>query len=218
MMRRIIVSFREWRLWSLDTDSVGLSLLTGGSVRCRPLRRISRVLVVATDVDPRAGVAAIWLVRHPRSRRAVEYECLYQTRGDSWEPAGAAAFHRGEPFAFARPSARILGPASLLRGRGGSASRSMSTGREASGLPYQQAGAPDWVVCSTFQVAIEVDRLFANGREVSVPWHGHVIIAWKSSASWRPSGRPHISAISSNGKLLTELGAEEYVDSATLAS
>ena len=138
----------------------------------------------------------------------------YPAGGGSYRPA-----HRA--LARTRPSAARSGPAVLISDGGSSAGRSYLERlrlREA-GHGSEMLGAVNWVCSWVIDVAVEVDHLLLSGRRVEVPRHGRCVVVWKSAAltpSTRPV-RPRIAAADDNGRILTELGPHDVLDSFTQA-
>jgi len=80
-------------------------------------------------------------------------------------------------------------------------------------------GTVSWVCSCVINVAVEVDHLLLRGRRVEVPRHGRCIVVWKSPAHTpftRPV-RPRIAAADRNGRILTELGSHDALDTLTQA-
>jgi hypothetical protein len=75
--------------WSYDPESVGLRVLSGRPLRWR--HRLAGVVVVASDMDAAAGVAAVWLVRRAGWPGAVEETCLFERVGGSWRYLGGGS-------------------------------------------------------------------------------------------------------------------------------
>jgi hypothetical protein len=187
---------------------MGRRALRGRPVRPFPRLTARRIVLLATDINAGAGVAAVWLVRRPGSARQVEETLLYERGPGGWQELGGGAGIGGKGIGpddgvlAARPSATRNGPGSMLRHSGGAAS-------------YEHTGI---VCCNHLRVAAEVEYIQAGERRISVPEHGYVLVVWKSASAVLPSGRPRIVAVGRDGSVLTELGPEDYLDSLTLAS
>jgi hypothetical protein len=80
-------------------------------------------------------------------------------------------------------------------------------------------GTVSWVSVSAVDVSVEVDHLLFSGRRIRVPDHGRCVLVWKSAAltpATRPA-RPLIAAVDRNGRILTELGPYDALDTLTQA-
>lgn len=197
-----------------DPERIGLRVLSG-----RPLRRRDRlagVVVVASDIDTEAGVAAVWLVRHAGPSTLANY-CLFERAREGWQYLGGGRANRKEKFLLTgRPSASQAGPASMMTNLSGCSVRSHAE-RKAQDCRRDLAEV-GWVACAMFRVAAEVVHLRAGTRLIKVPQHGHVIVAWKAPASSVSPRRPPIAGVSGDGVNLTELGPDSHLDSLTWAS
>ena len=191
-----------------DLEGVGLRVLAGRPLGWR--HRLAGVVVVASDVDTDAGVAAVWLVRRPGSPDARDGFCLFERIGNGWRYRGGGGGSGTELLRAVRPSASGSGPASVITSMSGSASRSRAD-REARG-DQQDLSQVGWVACAMFRVAAEVGHLQAGARRITVPEHGYVIIAWKAPPASRPA-RPPIVAVGEGGFRLSELGPGDHLDS-----
>jgi hypothetical protein len=171
---------------------------------------LAGVVVVASDIDSEAGVAAVWLVRRPGSPDARDELCLFERVENRWRYLGAGGGSGSGVLRAARPSASQAGTASVITSMSGTASRSRA-GREAQGDPWDlsQVG---WVACAMFRVAAEVRHLQAGARRVTVPEHGYLVIAWKGPPAPLPP-RPPIVAVGEDGSVLSELGSGDHLDS-----
>lgn len=197
-----------------DPERVGLRVLSA-----RPLHRRDRlagVVVVASDINTDAGVAAVWLVRRAGPSTLANY-CLFERARGSWQYLGCGGAIRKETFLLtSRPSASQAGPASMMTNLSGCSARSHAE-REA--RDYQQDLAEvGWVACAMFRVAAEVVYLQVGTRLIKVPQHGHVIVAWKAPPSSVSPRRPPIAAVGGDGVNLTELGPDSHLDSLTWTS
>jgi hypothetical protein len=97
-------------------------------------------VLLATDVDADAGVAAVWLVRRPGSARQVEETRLYERGPGGWQELGGCAGIGGKGIGpddgvlAARPSATRNGPGSM---------RIVAVGRDGSVLT--ELGSEDYL-------------------------------------------------------------------------
>jgi hypothetical protein len=82
----------------------------------------------------------------------------------------------------------------------GSAGRSRAD-REARGRYPDDLAEVGWVACATFRVAAEVAHLQVGARQIKVPGHGYVIVAWKAPPSPGPTAgrRSRLSATTAGG-------------------
>ena len=159
-----------------DLEGVGLRVLAGRPLRWR--HRLAGVVVVASDMDTDAGVAAVWLARRPGSPDARDETCLFERIENRWRYLGGGGGSGSELLRAGRPSASRGGPASVITSMSGTASRSHAD-REAQG-DQRDLSQVGWVACAMFRVAAEVEHLQAGARRIMVPEHGSVIIAWKA--------------------------------------
>ena len=195
-----------------ELGCIGLRVLADRRLPRRHLR--AGIVVVASDIDADAGVAAVWLARAVRRPRFEEI-CQYERVAGNWQYVGGGGSNAGEFAPGGRQSVSVAGPASVLRHLGGVAGRSRAD-REAQGdqLDPSRAG---WVAGATFRVAAEVTCLQVGGRRVGVPEHGHVVVAWKTAPAERPP-RPPITALSADGTILSELRPGDHIDTLTWAA
>lgn len=192
-----------------DLEGVGLRVLSGRLLGWR--HRLAGVVVVASDIDSDAGVAAVWLARRPGSPDARDETCLFERIEKRWRYLGGGGGSGSELLVAGRPSASQGGPASVITSMSGTASRSRAD-REAQGdrRDFSQVG---WVACAMFRVAAEVEHLQAGARRITVPEHGYVIIAWKAPPASAFPPRPPIVAVGEDGSVLSELGPGDHLDS-----
>jgi hypothetical protein len=186
---------------------MGLQALTGRRLGL-PQRRAGFV-VLASDINEDADVAAVWLMHHPGSADSAQHTLEFERSG-GWRFLGGGSNSAQEFSLAGRPSASVHGPTSMMRLVSSSAARSRTDReKDATGLGVAGAG---WVACAGFRVAAEVGHLRADGRSIPVPGHGYVIVAWRSPPA---SARPLIVAVGNDGSRLTELGPHDYLDSLT---
>jgi len=200
--------------WSYDPESVGLRVLSGRRFRWR--HRLTEVVVVASDIDADAGVAAVWLTRRARWPNPANNFCLFERARGSWQYLGGGGGTEEKFLPAGRPSASRAGPASMMTSLSGCSGRSRAD-REAQGSRGDFASV-GWVACAMFRVATEVAQLQVGTRRIEVPQHGHVIVAWKAPPSSVSPLRPPIAAVSGDGFKLTELSPNGHLDSLTWAS
>ena len=197
--------------WSRhDLEGMGLRALSGG--RLGFSQRRAGFVVLASDIDEDADVAAVWLVRHPGSPDSAQHTLEFERSG-GWRFLGSGGSSAREFSLAGRPSASVDGPASMMRLVSSSASRSwIDRETDAAGLGVAGAG---WVACAGFRLATEVGYIQADGRPIPVPGHGYVIVAWRSPPAL---ARPSIVAVGKDGSRLSELGPAASLDSLTWES
>ncbi len=198
---------------SFDAESIGLRVLSGRTLRWR--QRKAGLVVVSSDIDTAADVAAVWLVQHTGGPDAIHEYCQFERIEGRWRHLGSG-LGRGEFQPTARPSASRAGPAAMMTSLSGCSGRSRAD-RDAQGeqLDFSRVG---WVACAMFRMAAEVAYLQVGMRQIKVPPHGYVIAAFRAPPSSELPRRPAIAAVSDDGRSLTELGPDDYLDSLTLAS
>jgi hypothetical protein len=192
-----------------DLESVGLRVLSGRPLHWR--QRLAGVVVVASDIDADVGVAGVWLARRAGSPDAVDEVCLFERVNGRWRYLGSGGRTGSELLRAGRPSASRAGPASMITSMSGCASRSLAD-REAQG-GQQDFLRVGWVACAMFRVAAEVQHLQAGARQISVPQHGYVIVAWKAGPGSDVPPRPPIVAVGEDRSRLSELGPNDHLDS-----
>jgi hypothetical protein len=186
---------------------MGLRALTGRRLGLQ--QRRAGFVVLASDIDEDADVAAVWLVHHPGSPDSAQHTLDFERSGD-WRFLGGGSNSAQEFSLAGRPSASVHGPTSMMRLVSSSASRSRADReKDATGLGVAGAG---WVACAGFRVAAEVGHLQVGGRSIPVPGHGFVIVVWRSPPAL---ARPLIVAVGNDGSRLTELGPHDSLDSLT---
>jgi hypothetical protein len=197
--------------WSRhDVPGIGLRALSGQRPGWR--QRRAGWVVLATDVDQAASVAAVLLVRRPGSPDSARHTLQFE-RGDGWHWLGGGSGAARELALSGRPTAAVHGPTSMMRFLGSSAARSRADReRLAAGLSAADAG---WVASAGFRLATEVARLELGERSVPVPAHGYAVVAWRSPPTLT---RPVITAIGPDGSRLCELGPYSSLDSLTWES
>jgi hypothetical protein len=150
------------------------------------------VVVVASDVDEGAGVAAVWLARRPGSPGGAQEACQFERVGGRWRYLGSGGGSARELDLASRSSASLAGPASMLTSMSGCASRSRADRQaQRDQLDLVHVG---WVASEMFRAATEVRYVQVDARRVSVPEHGHVIVVWKAPPAPGGPARPPIAA------------------------
>lgn len=173
-------------------------------------QRRAGFVVLASDLDEDAGVAAVWLARRPGVLDSVQHTLQFE-RSHGWRYLGAGSGPAGDLSLVGRPSASVNGPASVMRLLGSSAGRSWTDRQKAGG---RVAGA-GWVGRAAFRLAVEVGHLQVGERLIPVPDHGYAVVAWRSPPA---KTRPLIAAIGNDGSRLSELGPDGSLDSLTWES
>jgi len=194
----------------IELGLIGLRVLAGRRLRWR--HRRAGIVAVASDTDPDAGVAAVWMERGTGPLNGIEEICCYERVSGSWRYRGGGGSNSTSFTPGQRRPAVETGPGSMLTHLGSCSVRS-SADRAAQGdqLDPSRAG---WVAAETFRVAAEVTRLQVGPRQVEIPDHGHVVVAWKAPPADRPR-RPPIAALGTDGAILSELGPDSHLDTRT---
>lgn|GEM_PF-4059618 len=193
-------------------------LLLAGHAPPRVASVVNRLHVAVADIDLSSGIAAVWLARQVRSRVTVQDLQCYEMSSGTWQYLGRCGSIRSAARQK-RVSAAALGPAHLLQVEGSCASRDLAW---RAGRPLSERDAWSledcWIGCTTLRVATEVARVQVSGRQIVVPAHGHVVVAWKARSAVPHLRRPRITALDGTGNVLTELGPGNYLDTATMAA
>ena len=197
----------------IELGLIGLRLLAGRRLPRR--HRRAGVVVVASDINEDAGVAAIWLACRFGRPGGIDELCQYERIAGNWQYVGGGGGNTTDFAPTGRPSAALAGQASMLTHLGGTAGRSRAD-LDAQGDQRAPSRA-GWVAGATFRVATEVTHLQVGARRVEVPEHGHVIVAWKAPPAENP-GRPPVTALSADGAILSELGPDMHLDSLSWAA
>lgn len=165
--------------------------------------------MIAADVNPDDGVAAVWTRRCGLWGRSAAHLDLYERIGQRWEWVGGGC--DGSPPLGERSSFAGLDIVSTS-GTHSFADR----GRGSVPGPFTDVG---WVSYTIFLAGSRVDALLAGDRRIAVPAHGYCVVAWKGPSADRPAaGRPRISAVGRDGTVLTEIGPRDRFDTAFVAS
>ena len=211
-------------LWpGQSTSEVGLHVVTGGGPHRWPVPGAHRCVVEAVDIDRDAGLAAVLILTLPSRGAATVYQETYEhdaVRG--WISAGGASASGGSwARTHARPSAARSGPSVVMSVGGSSGGQSyldrMRLTEEGRGL--EERATVNWVNATVIDVSVEVDHLLLAKRRIKAPPHGRCVVVWKSAA---PTGvdrplRPRLAAVDRNGRILTELGPHDILDTFTQA-
>jgi hypothetical protein len=187
---------------------MGLRVLSGRSPL--PWYASWRIALAASDVDADVGVAAVWLAKRSRWLSAADYVCLYERDGSGWQWVGGMR-GMGRSLRW-RAGAR---PISAVVREGGSAARSYI---DRLAMPSPNALLTDigWVACAIYHAPAGITRLGIGGRQITVPVHGHALVAWKAPQSCQPPLHPHIIAMGEDGAPLAEFGPSDHFDSRTI--
>lgn len=206
-----------------STAEVGRLVITGGRPHRWPIPGAQRCVVEAFDIDQDAGLAAAVVVTLPFRGEATVYQEAYEfdaSRG--WIAVGGGSSSPAtRAVARTRPSVARSGPAVLISDGGSTGGRSYLERLRLSeaGLGSEVLGAVNWVCTWVINAAVEVDHVLFCGRRVEVPRHGRCVIVWRSAAVapfTRPV-RPRIAAADAHGRILTELGPHDALDTFTQA-
>jgi hypothetical protein len=200
-----------------DQRIVGRLLLGRRLALRRPRLLSPSFTLVAIDVDPDAGVAAIW-VAHDRADQQEQdgYVWLYEHVDRRWIWAsGSECSVPVADLSAGRAPAGQDGQIGMMDVLGSCGSISLADRRRArTGDDISDAA---WVGCTFLRVAAETNQLLVGQRQITVPHHGCTVIPWKASIAIPLSGRPGISAIDPDGTYLSVLGPHDYLDSFTWA-
>lgn len=104
-----------------ELGCIGLRVLAGRRLPRR--HRRAGIVMVASDIDADAGVAAVWLARAVRRPR-VEEICQYERVAGNWQYVGGGGSNAREFAPTGRGSVAVAGPAGMLTHLGGAAGRS----------------------------------------------------------------------------------------------
>lgn len=213
----------RWIWPGQSTSELGRLIIAGSEPHRWPIPGAHRCIVESVDIDRDAGLAAALVVTLPFRGAATAYQEAYE--GDAvrgWIPMGGGSFSPAErALPRTRPSAARSGPAVLISYSGSSGGRSylerlrlMEAGRRP-----EELRAVNWINVSVIDVSAEVDHLLVSGRRIEAPDHGRCVVVWKSAAPTptnRPA-RPRITAVDHSGRILTELGPRDVLDTFTQA-
>jgi hypothetical protein len=212
-----------WMWPGQSTAEIGRLVISGAKPHRWPIPGAHRCVVEAFDIDQDAGLAAAVIVTLPFRGAATIYQETYELdalRG--WIAAGGGSSSpANRALARTRPSVARSGPAVLISDGGSSGGRSHLERlrlREA-GRGQADLGTVSWVAASVVEVSVEVDHLLFSGRRIKVPDHGRCVVVWRNAALTpftRPV-RPRIAAADENGRILTELGPHDALDTFTQA-
>jgi hypothetical protein len=204
-------------------EELGRLIIAGRKPHRWPIPGAHRCVVEAFDIDRDAGLAAVVITTLPFRGPAATHQEVYEHDAEhGWVAAGGGSVSPADRARVStRPSVARSGPAVLINAGSGSGGRSYLERlrlREA-GHERVNPGTINWTCSCEINVAVEVDHILFAGRRIEVPAHGRCVAVWKSPAltpSTRPV-RPHIAAADRNGRILTELGAYDALDTFTQA-
>lgn len=213
----------RWRWPGQSTSELGRLIIAGGKLHRWPIPGAHRCIVESVDIDRDAGLAAALVVTLPFRGAATAYQEAYERDAvNGWIPMGGGSFCPAErALRRARPSAARSGPAVLISYSGSSGGRSylerlrlVESGRGPADLRVV-----NWITVGVVDVSVEVDHLLVSGRRIEVPDHGRCVVVWKSAAPTptNRSARPRIAAVDRSGRVLTELGPRDVLDTFTQA-
>jgi hypothetical protein len=213
----------RWIWPGQDTAELGRLIVAGGKAHRWPIPGAHRCVVEAVDVDQDAGLSAVLIVTLPIRGMAMEYQEAYEHEASrGWiSMGGASTYPANRASARARPSAARSGPPGLISKGGSSGGRSyLERLRLAeAGLGPQEFRVVHWIHVSMIDTSVEVDHLLFCGRRIEVPGHGRCVVVWRSAAPTSTSwpARPRIAAVDRSGRILTELGPGDVLDTLTRA-
>ncbi|CAG6390943.1 hypothetical protein NMG29_36665 [Streptomyces cocklensis] len=166
--------------------------------------------VVSADLDRDAGVGAVRIVWRPGSSRAETIDGVVERSAGKWVLTGGGGI----------ADAGVPGPRRAV-GRDGQVGviEVLTSGglHSRSHLPAHSGdshGAP-WVGTTELRVAAEATRLLVGDREVAVPAHGTLLLAWTSPPGGAAPRRPLILALAPDGTEISRLGPNDSIDSST---
>lgn len=179
-------------------------------------------LLLGMDVND--GVGAVWLEYGGRSFRC-DYE---QDAAGMWQHLGGGSGSVIPELAGPRPSAAGVGTP-LLAAVGGIGFTRSRRDRQREGLSVQTPSfdAVGFAASFCLRAADIVDHVVVEGRDMPVPDHGRLVVAWKAPPSQHgPIARPPVVAFDAEGRrvavleplspfddvttrVLTDLGSEQ---------
>lgn len=170
--------------------------------------------LVSADVDPDAGVGAVWLVWRPGCATAETHTALIEYCGEKWQYTGGGSASDAdlpaERSAAGRPGQ--VGMIELGAGAGG-----LSCAYRLRNRHPDSVGAVAWVGSNQLRVAAEVDHLLLGGRRIDAARDGRLVVAWKSPFQGQAGMRPLIVAVGRDGSELSRIGPHDSMDSYTWA-
>lgn len=166
-------------------------------------------VVVAADLDRDAGIGAVRIVWRPGSPQAETIDAVVERSAGKWKHTGGGGI----------ADAGVPGPRSAVGGEGqvGVIEVLTSGGLRSRSHPAARSGQPrsaPWVGTTELRIAAEASRLLVGGREVAVPAHGTLLLAWTSPPGAAPR-RPLVLALAPDGTEISRLGPNDCLDSAT---
>ena len=206
-----------------STSDLGLLIVSGRKPHRFPIPGAQRCVIEAFDIDRDAGLAAVLIVTLPSRGPATETQEMYEhDPSHGWlSSGGGGSSVAGRALARARPGVSRSGPAAVLSFNGSSGGRSYleRLRLKESGSRPEQMATVNWVNAGVVVASVEVDHLLVADRRIEVPDHGRCVIVWRSAAPMgfvRPP-RPRLAAVDRNGRILTELGPHDVLDTFTRA-
>lgn len=219
-------SVTRWIRPRQSIEDLGLRIVAGRRTHRWPIPGAHRCVVEACDIDRDAGLAAVLLVTLPFRGPATAHQQVYEHDAEhGWVGSGGGSYRPAERAGKrARRDAARSGPAAVLEFRGSSGGISY-LGRlrrsEAGGADQARMLAVSWINSAVLDTSAEVDHLLVDGRRIPAPDHGRCVIVWRTAPAKNAAGarrpRPHIAAVDRNGKVLSELGPDDVLDTFTQA-
>ncbi|GGU73894.1 hypothetical protein GCM10010260_02110 [Streptomyces filipinensis] len=165
-----------------------------------------RVLtVVSADVDATSGVAAIWLLWRPRSRRTREHTGLLEWHDERWQYLGGGW---GDADGDDGADVEVLD----VRHAAGSVGLSRRLDP-----PGSLVSAP-WIGCDIVRLGSDVGHVLVGARRLEAPEQRRLIAVWKSPRTGTGRGtRPVMAALAQDGTELSRIGPHDGLDSHTWA-
>lgn len=187
---------------------VGRRVVSGRGPRPTLWKIAFQTTVLASDIDPGAGVAAVWMRRYGLRGRSAEHVWLYERIGQRWEPVGGGS-SEAAPLAG---RSQVAGVLDIINGGG---VRSLAD-RERRPDPgsFTYVG---WVAYTLFLAGPRAGVLLAGSRRIAVPAHGYCVVVWKGPPADDPAGRPRITVVGRDGTVLGELGTRDRWDTEFVA-
>ncbi|WP_405819687.1 hypothetical protein OG241_30415 [Streptomyces sp. NBC_01390] len=166
-----------------------------------------RVLtVVSADVDPDAGVGAVWMVWRPGAARESaprEYIEFLEWYDGQWRSLGGASSSVNDPA-----DAEV----DVIEVRGGSGSLSLTRRLD----PPRSFETAPWIGCLRLYLGRDVGHVLVGDRRYDVSERRRVVAVWKGP-QFRRGWRPVVVAVGRDGGELSRIGPLDSLDSRTWA-
>ncbi|MER6030306.1 hypothetical protein [Streptomyces sp. NPDC001851] len=199
---------RAWRAavwagpwWEAFVLGVVRRVQAGG--RPQPWWMPRRVLtVVSADVDTASGVAAVWMLWRPRSRRTREHTELLEWSDEQWRYLGGGW---GDGDGDDGADVDVL----HIRHAAGSISLTRRLDP-----PHSLTAAP-WIGCEIVRLGPDVGHVLIGARRIEAPEQRRLIAVWTSPRATGLGVRPVIAALDHAGTELSRIGPHDGLDSHT---